>query len=191
VKSANDCKLHPPRRSKAAGGDTHDGQISLPKSAAPIDRYQLLAHPPSQRRKVRNGPRPANRAAAEATVRALEYSLLRCYSQDCVPELSLHRPPGACSSRPVPHSPPALARSGHPVGCHAAREPRLSARTSGGRAARQPTAWPSARPAGAVAAPAQISHALRTQRHRRRANGVQMGCKCPAVVEWDYDKREG
>ena len=38
-----------------------------------------------------------------------------------VPKLSLHHPPGACSSRPVPHSPPSLARSGHPVVCHTAR----------------------------------------------------------------------
>jgi hypothetical protein len=37
------------------------------------------------------------------------------------PEVSLTVRPGARSSRPVPHSPPTLARSGHPVGCHVAR----------------------------------------------------------------------
>ena len=80
--------------------DTHDGHVSPPKSAASVDRYKWLARPPAQHRRVRNGPRPANRAAAE---------------------VSLHHPLGARSSRPVPHAPPTPARSGHPVVCHAAR----------------------------------------------------------------------
>jgi len=66
--------------------------------------------------------------------------------------------PGARSSRPVPHSPPALARSGHPVGCHAARDFAPQRASVARRAARQPTAWPSARPTGAVAAPPGAWH---------------------------------
>jgi hypothetical protein len=82
---------------------------------------------PAQRRKVGNGPQPASRAAAEATLRSLDSLHSAKTSWRRVPEVSLHHPPGARSSRPVPHSPPTLARSGHPVGCHAARDSRLSA----------------------------------------------------------------
>ena len=77
--------------------------------------------PPRSAAKVRNGPRPAKRVAAEATLRALNsLHQLRLLSRRA-PEVSLHRPPRARSSRSVPHSPPTLARSDHPVGCHAAR----------------------------------------------------------------------
>ena len=111
--------------------------------------------PPRSAAKVRNGPRPAKRAAAEATVWALDsWRLHICtFTAWSSAQTVASPPPGARSSRPVPHAPPALARSGHPVVCHAARNLALSCVAPvARRAARQPTAWPSARPAGAVAA---------------------------------------
>jgi hypothetical protein len=62
--------------------------------------------------------RPAKRAAAEATLRALDSSHVTTTSERRVPEVSLHHPPGARSSRPVRHAPPTLARSAHRVVCH-------------------------------------------------------------------------
>ena len=89
--------------------------------------------------------------------------------------MSLHRPPGARSSWPVPRSPPTLARSGHPVVCHAARRSRrVATARAARRAARQPTAWPSARPTGAVAAPARSSARFATY-----GNGSPAACTCP------------
>jgi len=82
--------------------------------------------------------------------RHFEHSICRTQPQlpwSRVPEVSLHHPPDARSSRPVPHSPPTPTRSGHPVGYHAARNFALQCLTPPARrAARQPTAWPSARP---------------------------------------------
>src|ERR1043165_6122501 len=59
-------------RTKNQPDDPQNGHVSPPKSGASIDRYELLARSPSERRKVRNGPRPAKRAAAESTLRALD-----------------------------------------------------------------------------------------------------------------------
>ena len=76
---------------------------------------------PSQRRKVRNGPRPAKRAAAEATLRALFPCVQTVAQRRQCPKCRFTARPGARSSRPVPHAPPSLARSGHPIVCHTAR----------------------------------------------------------------------
>jgi hypothetical protein len=119
--------------------------------------------PPSQRRMVRNGPQPAKRAAAEATLRAL-ISLLSTTRPVKASARSVASPPtrrmhvAARASRAA-----RLARSGHPVGCHTARgsAPQCST-TSARRAVRHPTAWPSARPTGAVAAPA-LAHGMRCE----------------------------
>ena len=83
-----------------------------------------------------------------------------------VPEVSLHRPPGARSSRPVPHSPPTLARSGHPVGCHAARKSREVALSlaRGERRASQQHGPRRARPAPSLLPPSSVDK-FRTDRH--------------------------
>jgi len=70
-----------------------------------------------------------------------------------VPKVSPHRPPGARSSRPVPHWPPFPARSGHPVGVTPL-------------AARQPTACPRRAPP----APSLLAPAVRHQ-HEFEYNG--------------------
>ena len=61
---------------------------------------------PTQRRKARNGPRPAKRAAAEATLRALNSSHSATAQRRQRPKCRFTTP-GARSSRSVPHSPPA------------------------------------------------------------------------------------
>jgi hypothetical protein len=80
--------------------------------------------------------------------------------------VSLHRPPGARSSRPVPHAPHALARSGHPVACHAARRSRrvAIAPSRGERRASQQRAPRSAPPAPSLLTPRDGTCSLSDER---------------------------
>src|ERR1043166_8998327 len=126
------------------------------KQALEIDRFRLLARSPTQRRKARNGPRPANRAAAEATLRALG-SWRSTTSPVEASARSVASPPtrrtlvaarSSLATRPGAFGPSCcLTRRSQSLGLGASPPPR--------QAERQPTAWPSARPTGAVAAPAQ------------------------------------
>ena len=85
---------------------------------------------PSQRRKVKSGPQ-----AALAHLPPHFSSFRRLHTRH--PSTAPKRrkmwlpPPSRRSLRAALHAPPTPARSGHPVVCHAARNSRLSARTSG------------------------------------------------------------
>ena len=137
----------------------------------------IAAHvPPSQRRKVRSGPRPANRATTEATVWALDPWRLHiaCAQRSRVPKLSLHHPPGARSSRPVPHSPPsrrvrAIQLAVTPLADRA--ELRLCLRR-GERCASQQHG-PRRAPTGAVAAPARAFARWFAKKHASLLGGAQ------------------
>jgi len=102
-----------------------------------------------------------------------------------VPEVSLHRPPGARSSRPVPHAPPTLARSGHPVGCHATRiEPCCSCASGAGeRRASQQHGPRRAPPTPSLLTPKASNnrlHARRVRQIRRKVKNSGDLLKSPA-----------
>ena len=115
------------------------------------------ARSPSQRRKVRNGPQPAKRAATEATLRALEFwhvptKQVKASARSVASPLTRHTLVAARSSRAA--HPGAFGPSSWLSRRSQCRASVLAPQAR--RAARQPTAWPSARPTGAVAAPARL-----------------------------------
>jgi len=143
----------------------HGGKQSQFMPATPARESQFIA----RRAFPLAAPQGEERAATSKTRRRRSDSLgtrsvgcayLQGSARSRVPKLSLHRPPGARSSRPVPHAPPAPARSGHPVGRHAARNSRLSACTSGAASGAPPNSM-------ALGAP-----------HRRRRCSRPRGCTC-------------
>lgn len=108
---------------------------------------------PAQRRKVRSGPRPANRDAPKRHCGHSTSSHSPANRGGQVPTVSLQPPPGARSSRPTPHAPPpsrvrAILLSVMPL----ATSHLVAMAPAARRASRQPTAWPSARAACAGAA---------------------------------------
>ena len=116
-------------------------------------RLSQAAQSPSQRRKARNGPRPAKRAAAEATLRALDFS----HSTTPAVKASARSVASPPTRRMLVAARSSLATHPGAFGPSSclSRRPQFAQRCVtpiARRAARQPTAWPSARPTGAVAA---------------------------------------
>ena len=116
---------------------------------------------------MRNGPRPGKRAAAEATLRALDCSYSPQGREGECPKCRFTARPAHARRGPfLTRHPPRRVRA-----IQLAVTPLAIALSCAApvarRVARQPTAWPSARPTGAVAAPTRaVARTSSTRRGR-------------------------